>query len=48
MLGADQCSGIVYDSHNRGLAAPKGDLVSVKLDSLEDRKEFLPLGFTTV
>ena len=48
MLGAGQCSGVVYDSHGRGLAALKGDLISVKPDSPEDRKEFLTLDFTVV
>ena len=48
MPSVGQCSGIVYDSHGRGLAAPEGDLVSVNPDSPEDRKEFLSLGFITV
>ena len=48
MSGVGQCSGVVYDSHHRGLAAPEDNLVSVKPDSLEDRKELLLLGFTTV
>ena len=48
MPGASQCSGVVYDSHGRGLAAPESDLVFVKPHSPEDRKEFLPLGFTAV
>ena len=48
MPGTDQCSGVVYDSHGRGLAAREGDLVSVKPDSPEDCKEFLSLDFTAV
>ena len=48
MPGASQCSGVIYDSYGRGLAALEGDLVFVKLDSPENRKEFLPLGFTVV
>ena len=38
--------GIVYDCHDRGLAAPENYLVSVKPDSLDNCKEFLSLGFT--
>ena len=47
MPSSSQCLSIVYDSHGRGLAVPEDDLVSVKLDSPENCKEFLPLGFTT-
>ena len=43
---AGQCSGIVYDSHGQGLAAPEVNLVSAKPDSPKNHKEFLPLGFT--
>ena len=48
MLGAGQYSGIVYDSHGRGLAASEDNLVHLKLDSPENHKEFLPLSFTSV
>ena len=48
MPGAGKRMGIVYNSHGRGWAALEGNLVSVKLDSLEKCKEFLPLGFTAV
>ena len=48
MPGASQCSGVIYDSYGRGLAAPEGDLVSVKPDSPEDRKKFLPIGFISI
>ena len=48
MPGAGQCSSVVYASHDLGLAVPEGNLVSVKPDSPEDRKEFLPLGFIAV
>ena len=48
MPGVGQCSGVVYDSHRRGLTALEDDLVSMKRDSLENRKEFLSLGFTVV
>ena len=48
MPGAGQCSGIVYDSHSRGLAVSKDDHVSVKLDSPKNHKEFLSLGFIAV
>ena len=46
MPGVGQYSGIVYNSHGRGLADPEDDLVSMKPDSPENHKEFLPLGFT--
>ena len=46
MLGAGQCSGIIYDCHGQRLAAGEDYLVFVKPDSPENRKEFLPLGFT--
>ena len=48
MPGADKCLGIIDDSHGQGQVAPGGDLVYVKPDSLEKRKEFLPLDFTSV
>ena len=48
MPGAGYCSYVVYDSHGQGLVAQEGNLVSVKPDSPENRKEFLSLGFTAV
>ena len=48
MLGSGKCSGIVYGSHGQGRAAPKGNLISVKPNSPEKHKEFLPLGFIVV
>ena len=48
MPGAGKRSGIIYDSHGRGWVAPEGDLISVKPDSPEMCKEFLPFGFTAV
>ena len=46
MTGASKRSGILYDSHGRGQAALKGDLIFVKPDSPEKLNEFLTLGFT--
>ena len=48
MLGVDKRSDIVYDSHGRGRAALKSDIVSMKPNGLEKKKEFLPLGFKAV
>ena len=48
MLSASQCSGVMYNSHGRGLVASEGDLVSMKPNSPKERKEFLSLGFTAV
>ena len=48
MPGSSKHSSIVYDNHVRGRAVLEGNLVSVKPDSSEKCKEFLPLGFTAV
>ena len=45
MPGTGKWLSIVYDSHGRGQAAPKGNLVFVKP---KKRKEFLSLGFIVV